>query len=166
MWECVYHNDYSILKKLGYTELPLLSSSNFKERRIELYSYVREHEGKTIQLESALCLEKLQAFKNINSNKISFCAKSYEELEIPQNSVIYCDPPYYGSTEDNYSGDFSRNSFDKKAFCDWAKKQTNIFISEYDMSNDFKCIWHHEKIIHSTKGTHLSKSEKLFIPNI
>ncbi|MDN3491412.1 DNA adenine methylase [Winogradskyella bathintestinalis] len=64
--------------------------------------------------------------------------KSYLDLNISKNSIIYCDPPYAATTK-------YRNSFKHDEFWDWCRKQSNaghqIFISEYNAPKDFKCIW-------------------------
>lgn len=66
------------------------------------------------------------------------CHSSYENLKIPAQSIIYCDPPYAGTT--GYGVGFNHN-----IFYDWCRLQKakghTIFISEYGMPKDFKCIW-------------------------
>ena len=54
--------------------------------------------------------------------------KEYYDLYIPDNSIIYCDPPYEGTTK--YA-----NDFDHVSFWDWVRLQHNkghtVFVSEY-----------------------------------
>jgi DNA adenine methylase len=85
----------------------------------------------------------------------------YRKLQIPQNSIVYCDPPYDGTTK--YS-----NKFNHVEFWDWCRNMANIghsmFISEYNAPEDFVCVW--QKSIHSslTNDTGSKKGiEKLFI---
>lgn len=63
------------------------------------------------------------------------------DLHIPQNSIIYCDPPYQNTTK-------YHTGFDHNQFWDWCrlKKQDghNIFISEYSAPDDFVCVWQKE----------------------
>ena len=63
----------------------------------------------------------------------------YDELEIPDNSVIYCDPPYEG-TEGYKTG-----GFDHDRFWQWAEKMSErntVFVSEYSTRSDlFVPIW-------------------------
>jgi len=55
--------------------------------------------------------------------------KSYEEVEILPNSVVYCDIPYQGTAD--YDGN---TRFDYKQFYDWADAQINpVYISEYNL---------------------------------
>ena len=95
------------------------------------------------------------------STKISdvvFKCSSYDALDIPANSVIYCDPPYNGTTK-------YKDSFDSDAFWQWcrdkAKEGHTVYVSEYNAPEDFKCIW--EKQINSNLGGRSKVAkEKLF----
>lgn len=64
--------------------------------------------------------------------------KSYLDLEIPKDTIIYCDPPYASTTK-------YRDAFDHDQFWEWCRKQSRadhkVFISEYNAPDDFKCIW-------------------------
>lgn len=85
----------------------------------------------------------------------------YQDLEIPPNSIIYCDPPYKGTTK-------YKQGIDYNEFYDWCrqKKQEGhqVFVSEFEMPDDFKCIWELERKIAVTNITKAKvKIEKLFI---
>jgi DNA adenine methylase len=75
---------------------------------------------------------------------ITFINVSYDKLEIPIGSVVYCDIPYRGTTK----YDAVSKSFDYDKFYDWCRrlKQNGIkiFVSEYSMPEDFKCVWQKE----------------------
>lgn len=64
---------------------------------------------------------------------------SYKDLIIPKNSIIYCDPPYRNTIKyDNVE------IFNYEEFYDWCREKSKnhkIYISEYQMPEDFKCIW-------------------------
>lgn len=84
---------------------------------------------------------------------------SYDEIEIPDNSFIYCDPPY--SCTEGYKVDF-----DNDKFWDWCRgkvKQGNkVLISEFSAPKDFVAIW--EKPMQNGYGTKSqTKIEKLYI---
>ena len=92
--------------------------------------------------------------------------KNYWELEIPPNSVIYCDPPYEGTTK--YVG---RNGFNHTLFWDWCRDKSkqghNVYISEYNAPKDFVCVWEMETKSQlsangSTGGNKIS-TERLFV---
>ena len=63
----------------------------------------------------------------------------YEEVTIPEDSVIYCDIPYEGT--DGYL-EKGQGGFDYERFYQWCERQTQpVFISSYQMPEDrFDCI--------------------------
>lgn len=88
---------------------------------------------------------------------VVFVAKSYADLEIPKNSLIYCDPPYEGTT--SYKDKFKHDDFWQ--WCrEKAKEGHKIFVSEYNAPEDFKCIW--SKEVSTTLNTSKKGVEKLF----
>jgi len=64
--------------------------------------------------------------------------KNYQELQIPPNSIIYCDIPYKNTTK-------YKDDFDHIKFWNWARNMINIghdvFVSEYFAPNDFVSVW-------------------------
>ena len=74
---------------------------------------------------------------------INFVCCSYENLDIPQNSIIYCDIPYKNTKQYSFSKDF-----DYEKFWEWAREKSQnghqVFISEYNYPDDFECIWQQE----------------------
>jgi DNA adenine methylase len=99
--------------------------------------------------------KKLQEIKLIN--------ESYQNIEIPENSLIYCDPPYTKTTK-------YKDNFNHDEFWQWCREKHKeghtIFISEYEAPNDFKCIWQKEINSSLTKNTGAKKGiEKLFVPD-
>lgn len=64
--------------------------------------------------------------------------KSYDEFEIPDGSVIYCDPPYIGTAKPG-----SGNEFDHEKFWEWVRKMSEkneVFVSEYVAPYDFESV--------------------------
>ena len=91
---------------------------------------------------------------------IDFYCMDYRTLSIPENSIIYCDPPYKGTTQ-------YKDKFDHFAFYAWCRemkrKGHTVFVSEYSMPNDFVCVWEKEvssNLDVSSKGK--KETEKLF----
>lgn len=102
--------------------------------------------------------ERINNILKQNLDGIKLVCSSYDALDIPANSIIYCDPPYNGTTK-------YKDSFDSDAFWQWcrdkAKEGHTVYVSEYNAPEDFKCIW--EKQINSNLGgTSKTATEKLF----
>lgn len=77
---------------------------------------------------------------------VEFYHGDYRELEMPMNSLIYCDIPYHGTT--SYKGPAS--GFDHGQFYRWVTSQGNpVLISEYQDSYNPLCL--------PTIATHASK---------
>ena len=91
---------------------------------------------------------------------VRFVNESYLYLQIPENSLIYCDPPYEGTTR--YKDDFNHVVFWQ--WCrDMASKGHIIFVSEYNAPDDFECVWQKEIVSSLTQDTGSKKAvEKLF----
>lgn len=102
--------------------------------------------------------ERINNILKQNLDGIKLVCSSYDALDIPANSIIYCDPPYNDTTK-------YKDSFDSDAFWQWcrdkAKEGHTVYVSEYNAPEDFKCIW--EKQINSNLGgTSKTATEKLF----
>lgn len=70
---------------------------------------------------------------------IDFRCGSYLELDIPPMSIIYCDPPYEGTTK------YSTSCINYKEFWQWCRDMASaghtVFVSEYNAPYDFQCVW-------------------------
>ena len=99
-----------------------------------------EGKGRNALLETYTAIKK--QIKNLEDTK--FFNKCYLELEIPNNSFIYCDPPYLNTKK-------YKNKFDHERFYQWcrgkAKDGHTLLISELSMPTDFKCIKSFELMI-------------------
>lgn len=62
--------------------------------------------------------------------------KDYRDLYIPDGAVVYCDPPYASTT--GYGGGFDHRAF--YAWCGAVGKSHPLFVSEYWMPPDFRCV--------------------------
>ena len=94
-----------------------------------------------------------------NLRGVVFTCMNYLDLQLPSNSIIYCDPPYMGTTK--YKSDFCH-----KIFWQWCRDMSKlghtVFISEYSAPDDFKCI---KEIQYKTildKNSQYPRTEKLF----
>lgn len=91
---------------------------------------------------------------------VVFEHKSVFDLSFENPCTIYCDPPYLGTT--GY-----KDKFDHARFYDWCrdrkKEGHSIFISEYQMPDDFTCVWSKDVNSSMDKDTGSKKAiEKLF----
>ena len=84
---------------------------------------------------------------------------SYDELKIPPNSIIYCDPPYQGTTK-------YKHVFDSEKLFNWCLEQASqghtVFVSEYNAPEAFECIWQAEIQASLTVTGSKKATEKLF----
>lgn len=93
-----------------------------------------------------------------------FYCCSYDELAIPDNSILYCDPPYMGTNH-------YKDAFDHVKFWQWCRDKSGeghrVFVSEYAAPGDFICIWQKEINANvsnqSKKESSVKRLEKLFI---
>ena len=90
-----------------------------------------------------------------------FVCSDYRDVVIPNDAVVYCDPPYAGTTG------YSTGDFDNAAFWDYMRqlsKRCDVYISEESAPDDFECIWSKEKIRTLAKNDNVGcvKVEKLF----
>ena len=115
------------------------------------------------RLQSLQSLQRLQSLESLESlqslQSLERLCKSYNEIEIKPNSIIYCDIPYKGTDK------YNNIDFDHEAFYDWCKNQRELcFISSYEMPEDFIPIaeFPHRSILSATKNNLVL--EKVFIP--
>ena len=92
---------------------------------------------------------------------VGFVCSKYNELDIPPKSLIYCDPPYEGTTA-------YKDGFNHTEFWDWCRQKAKeghiIFVSEYNAPNDFKCVWEKTIVSSLTKDTGSKvATERLFL---
>lgn len=89
-------------------------------------------------------------------------------LDLPkdkiQGYVIYCDPPYRGTTK------YKTEEFPYEEFYQWCRDMSihnTVLISEYNMPDDFECIWQKETKVNfdsnrTSNDINNKRIEKLF----
>ena len=127
-------------------------------------SYRRDNEGRRNYANEAYRNVAKQAPK---LKGIVYSNTEYWKMDIPPNSIIYCDPPYKGTTK--YKA--NETEFDYEMFYHWcrnmAKQGHTVYVSEYQMPDDFECIWQKEICSSLGKNTGAKKGvEKLFTPMV
>ena len=101
--------------------------------------------------------------KILQSSNIMLCNLDYQQLSIPDGSVVYCDPPYEGRTKA-----YIFKGFDHIEFWDWVRELSQrccVFISCFDCPDDFRPIYEWGDTVarhYSSKGTE-GTNEKLVV---
>jgi len=99
----------------------------------------------------------------INQSKdlkgVKFINSDYRSLDLPPNSLIYCDPPYEGTTK-------YKDGFNHTDFWQWCREKATeghiVFVSEYNAPSDFECVWQKELPTTISKQEGKKDIEKLF----
>lgn len=96
---------------------------------------------------------------------VRFTSGDYFEISLPDNSIIYCDPPYEGTTK-------YKDDFDHAKFWEWCEKMVKyghkVYVSEYNAPEKWSPIW--ERSLRNglnNRNIEFNKSpiEKLFVFN-
>lgn len=90
---------------------------------------------------------------------VEFRSGDYKNLQLPEESIIYCDPPYMNTAA-------YRRSLNHDEFWQWCRERVydghKVYISEYQAPEDFVKIW--EKPLQNNMSSDKRKAtEKLFI---
>ena len=90
-----------------------------------------------------------------------FTCLDYRDVDIPNGSIVYADPPYANTT--TYQG----QKFDSEAFWEYMRqisKHNQVFISEQTAPDDFECIWEKPftRTLDRNKDNQFKVVEKLF----
>ena len=136
--QCYINGDDSMDPGLvGY----ILSSCSFGSAWANGYARYNPNKGENHILEAynnIVC--QVENFKHLEGTQFICC--SYDELSFPENTLIYVDPPY--ATTKKYMHDFTHQKFYE--WCRRMKRKGHtLLISEYDMPEEFKCVWSMEK---------------------
>lgn len=179
-----YARDYSELLPLHISEEQYNNAKNNKDKYEDWYvglvgfcatfgakyfgGYARSKADKYSGEKSAVAIRNLKKqspkLKGIDFYNCSFLDLPKDKIN---NCVIYCDPPYRGTTK------YKTESFPYEEFYQWCRdmsKNNTVLISEYNMPDDFECIWQKETKVNfdSNRTSNDNKNkrvEKLYIYN-
>jgi DNA adenine methylase len=121
--------------------------------------YAKNNSGTNYAKQSKNSLiKKMEGLKNVK-----FLNLDYRIVKIPDGSIVYCDPPYKGTTR--YS---NSNNFDHDEFWEYMRlisKNNNVFISEINAPDDFISIWEKpfKRVLDVNKDNIFNSIEKLFV---
>lgn len=131
------HSSLTTLNTLTQTQIPFPEGDTWDERRLRMRQSYGNHKDQNDTALSHLCrinlLKKLEA-TDADLSQIHLSSKDYRDLEIPSNCVVYCDPPYAGTSE------YSEGGFNSSEFWTWAShlSETNpVFVSEERAPDDW-----------------------------
>ena len=161
----IFFGDHKpFLKLTGIDLTPVQTISDLRERYIKAKHLSRE-KGKRINLQPFESLNRLNslatAFTDEEQQQLTIGGVDFSEVEVPSDSVIYCDPLYRGT--DGYR---KAKRFDHERFYDWALRQTApVFVSEYAIPEDFVEVAAWRKMCSMSQDTKPKETtEKLFVP--
>ena len=150
----------------------VLSKPDRISRRMELKSCVNERKFELEQLEQLERLEQLEQLQRLQQlerlqqlqqlQRLQLYSLNYYDVYIPDGAIIYCDPPYEGTSK------YAEGNFNCSDFWEWCRKISKthkIYISEYNAPPDFVPV-----LVFEQRSTLCAKSnstatiEKLFAP--
>ena len=97
-----------------------------------------------------------EAYKNavkqsLKLQGVNLVCRQYYDLDIPTNSLIYCDPPYKNTTG------YAVGKFDHDKFFEWCRNMKQkghvVFVSEYQAPDDFECVYEKNIVSSLDKNT-------------
>lgn len=151
------HSIVRKLKKMGDWNLvqnnPLYKSCHWRGGKLDGKQNLQS-------LQSLERLERLQSLESLQSRALNFSNKSYDEIQIKENSVVYCDIPYQDTIE------YKIGDFDYDKFYYWCKNQKElVFVSSYMLPEDkFHLVKEFKKVCTFYGGGANSRIERLYVP--
>lgn len=85
-----------------------------------------------------------EQIETIKSNGGQFLVSNYKDIQIPDRSLVYCDPPYEGTMSYDYS---FKCDFKHEEYWDWVRQismDNYVICSEQQCPQDFEIVWSKE----------------------
>jgi DNA adenine methylase len=73
-------------------------------------------------------------------SEVVFAHRDYRALSPDSRHLVYCDPPYAGTTGYDAVGTFDSTAF-WATVREWSARGTLVLVSEYTAPADFRCVW-------------------------
>lgn len=126
------------------------------------YVYTNEELGRVDEFADYWNRSRKAAIRQASSLKdVDLRHCDYSDWNPKRGTVVYCDPPYQGTTE--YKG---APNFDSDAFwgvmSEWKSSGVEVFVSELDAPAGWRCIWSKEKINTMDQNNSKVQVERLF----
>jgi len=119
---------------VGYVGFEYSFGGNFFSSYIDKY-HCKHNIGRIAYHNGEIAFRRYQILSN-NIQDIKFECLDYRDAKIPNNSFLYCDPPY--SNGKDKKGYFAFNNYE---FWEWVRTKDNIIISEEDAPKEFMYIF-------------------------
>lgn len=138
----------------NHVHAALYGVQDITDRRIIFFREIgKNRRGHVEELQSLESLERLERLERLQTYSYD-----YKDVPLPADCVVYCDPPYSNLKKEHYGV-----KFDAERFYSWAlNNQKQIFISEYNMPQEFCCIGTIEKTCSLAAYTTKKTTEKLY----
>lgn len=139
--------------------IALNSTSGIRER-YSCYKRMLRELGKCFILQHLEYLERLERLEHLEHlERLVISRRDYRDVYIPDNAVVYCDPPY-ASTR-GYGRGFDHGPF--YAWCRAIGRRSPLYVSEYWMPSDFKVVAEFEvSALFGAKTNDQTRIEKIF----
>ena len=168
------HDRRVTAQKVIVKTLKRLTGDNYAHQIIQsnpLYQSILHSKKNAQSLESLQSmqslerLERLQSLESLQSlDRLRVTSQSYDEIDIPADAVVYCDPPYHACRGHLYEG--TMDAFDHCTFYDWCvrvSKTNPIFISEYSIEDDrFEIVAEKQKMTCLSSVKSFNVTERLY----
>ena len=171
------HDRRITAQKVIVKTLTRLTDDNYLHSVIQsnpLYQTIRHASRNTPRLQSMECLESMERLERLQSlpslerlqslESLQVASLSYDEIDIPDGAVVYCDPPYHAYYKSLYES--KAKAFDHCAFYDWCvsvSKTNPIFISAYSIEDDrFEIVAEKQKITSMSQKKSFIVTERLY----
>lgn len=147
----------------GISSLGKAVKSSLSKKKYKRPSEMESHERRNTVASLAISRTAAQSAQIFGGQflPITFSVLDYEEVTIPEDSVIYCDIPYEDTNVYNKA-----EGFDYERFYQWCERQTQpVFISSYQMPEDrFDCIeeFTHRSTLSATANNLVT--ERIYVP--
>ena len=158
----VTEEDWNKAKKMKSSALKAFIGFGCSFSGVYFSTYAQKYAGnsnRNFRLETIRSLEKIKPL--IQKKNVKFYNKPYQKWK-PENSLIYCDPPYKNTAGYN-SSSFNHDEF-WEIMREWSKNNM-VVISEETAPDDFIAIWEKKKIrtVVKVRNNRFYSIEKLFV---
>lgn len=126
--------------------------------RLRAYERYFKRINKRNDLDSTTRLQELERLEGLmRLQSLQSLQSDYQDVKTPDGALLYCDIPYKFTNGGKYT------QFDHERFYKWARQQDNIYISEYQMPDDFIEVASIEKkVLSAANSNSLTNTEKIF----